>query len=73
MDCSNVEAGVGSIRTLPSTPPRIGPKRRRQDRRYEAKKLDDSKQSANWGRSVQSLHEEAMFASSRFTCIEITF
>ena len=58
MDCGNVEAGVGSIRTHPSTSPRIGPRRRRQGRRSEPKTLDDSKQTANWGRSVQSIHEE---------------
>ena len=32
--------------------------RRRQGRRAESKTLDDSKQTANWGRSVQSIHEE---------------
>ena len=45
-------------RTHPSTPPRIGPKRGRQGRRSEPKTLDDSKQTANWARSVQSIHEE---------------
>ena len=58
MGSGNVEAGVGSIRTHPSTSPRIGPMRRRQGRRSESKTLDDSKQTANWGRSVQSIHEE---------------
>ena len=58
LTCGNVEAGVGSIRTHPSTSPRIGPRRRRQGRRSESKTLDDSKQTANWGRSVQSIHEE---------------
>ena len=53
-----MEAGVGSIRTHPSTPPRIGPRRRRQGRRTESKTLDDPKQTANWGRSIQSFHEE---------------
>ena len=50
----------GSIRTQPrlSTSPRIGPRRMRQERRSEPKTLDDSKQTANWGRSVQSIHEE---------------
>ena len=50
--------GVGSIRTHPSTPPRTGPWRRRQGRRTESKTLDDPKQTANWGRSVQSIDEE---------------
>ena len=27
-------------------------------RRSELKTLDDSKQTANWGRSVQNIHEE---------------
>ena len=56
----SVEAGVGSIRThpRPSTSPRIGPRRMRQERRSEPKTLDDSKQTANWGQSVQSIHEE---------------
>ena len=58
MDCGNVEAGVGSIRTHPSSPPRIGPRRRRQVRISEPKTLDDSKQTANWGRSEQSIHED---------------
>ena len=54
----NVEPGVGNIRTHPGTPSRIGPSRRRQGRRAEPKTLDDSTQTANWGRSVQSIHEE---------------
>ena len=58
MDCGNVEAGVGSIRTHPSAPPRIGPMRGSQGRRPEPKTLDDYKQTANWGWSVQSIHEE---------------
>ena len=60
MDCGNVEAGVGSIRTHSSTPPRIKPRRRCQGRRSEPKTLDESKQTANRGRSVglQSIHEE---------------
>ena len=58
--CGNVEAGVGSIRTHPSTSPRIGPRRRCQVRRTESKTktLDDPKLTANWGRSIQSFHEE---------------
>ena len=48
MDCGSVEAGVGSIRTHLSTPPRTGPWRRSQGRRTES----------NWGRSVQSIDEE---------------
>ena len=35
-----------------------GPWRRRQGRRTESKTLDDPKQIANWGRSVQSIDEE---------------
>ena len=58
MDCANVEAGVGSIRPHSSTSPHIGPVRRRQGRRSESKTLDDSKHTANWGRSVQNIHEE---------------
>ena len=58
MNCGNVEAGVGSIRTHPSTPPRFEPCRRRQGRRSVPKTLDDPKLIANWGRSVQSIHEE---------------
>ena len=58
MDCGSVEAGVGSIRTHPSTSARIGPRRRRQGRRPESKTLDDSKQTTNWGRSLQIIHEE---------------
>ena len=58
MDCGNVEAGVGRIRTHPSTPLCVGPRRRRQGRRHESETLDDSKQTANWDRSVQSIHEE---------------
>ena len=39
--------------------PHIGPRRRRQGRRSsESKTRDDSKQTANWGRSVQNIHEE---------------
>ena len=53
-----MEAGVGSIRAHPSTSPRIGPRRKRQGRISEPKTLDDSKQTANWGRSVQSIYEE---------------
>ena len=34
------------------------PGKRRQGRRNESKTLDDSKQTANWGRSVQSIYEE---------------
>ena len=41
-----------------STLPRIGARRRRQGRRSESKTLDDSKQTANWGRPVKSIHEE---------------
>ena len=52
--CRNVEPGVGSIGTHPSTSPRIGPRTRRQGRRTESKALDDSKQTENWGRSMQS-------------------
>ena len=40
------------------TSPHIGPRRRRQVRRSESNTLDDSRQTANWGRSVQSIHEE---------------
>ena len=58
MDSGNVEAGVGSIRTHPSTSPRVGHRRRLQGRRSESKKLDDSKHTANWGRPVQKIHEE---------------
>ena len=58
MDCGNVEAGVGSIRTHPSTPLRTGPWRRRQGRRTESKTLDYPKQTENWGRSVQSIDED---------------
>ena len=36
----------------------IGPRRGCQGRRPEPKTMDDSKQTANWGRSVQSIHEE---------------
>ena len=43
---------------LHSVMPRIGPRRRRQGRRTESKTLDDPKQTANWGRSIQSFHEE---------------
>ena len=50
--CIQMEAGVGSMRTHPSTSPRIGPRRRCQGRRPESKTLDDSKQTANWSRSV---------------------
>ena len=42
----------------PSTSPRIGPRRRRQSRRTESKTLDGPKQTANWGRSIKSFHEE---------------
>ena len=42
----------------PSISSRVGPRRRRQWRRSESKTLDDSNQTANWGRSVQSIHEE---------------
>ena len=49
---AKLDAGVGSIRTHPSIPPRIGPRRRRQGRRSDPKTLDVSKQTANWGRSV---------------------
>ena len=42
----------------PSTSPRIGPMIRRQGRRSESKTLGDSKQTANCGRPVQSIHEE---------------
>ena len=52
MDCGSVEAGVGSTRTHLSTPPRIGPKSRYQGERSESKTLDDSEQTANWGRLV---------------------
>ena len=58
VDCGNVEAGVGSIRTHPRTPLCIGPRRGRQGRRPELKTMDDSKPTANWDRSVQSIHEE---------------
>ena len=58
MDCGNVEAGVGSIWTHLSRSQLIVPRRRRQGRGSESKSLDDSKQTANWGRSVQSIHEE---------------
>ena len=58
MNCGSIEALVGSIRTHSSTSPRIGPRRRRQGRRPESKTLDDSKQTMNWGQSVQSIHEE---------------
>ena len=58
MDCGSVEAGVGSIRTHPGASPGIGPRIRRQGRRPVSKTLDDSKQTVNWGRSVQSIHEE---------------
>ena len=60
MDCGSVEAGVGSIRSHPSTSPRVGPRRRLQGRRPESKTLDDCKQTANWGRSVglQIIREE---------------
>ena len=57
-DCGNVEAGVGSIRTQPSTPLCVGPRRGRHGRRPEPKTMDDSKPTANWGWSVQSIHEE---------------
>ena len=46
------------IWTHPSTSPRIGPRTRRRGRITESKTLDDHKQTANWGRSVQSIHEE---------------
>ena len=36
----------------------IGSRRGCQGRRPEPKTMDDSKQTANWGRSVQSIHEE---------------
>ena len=60
MDCGRVEAGVGSIRTQSSTSTRIGPRIRRQGRRCESETLDDSKPTANWGRSVglQIIYEE---------------
>ena len=48
-----MEAGVGSIRIHPSTSPHIGPRRRRQGRGPDSKTLDDSKQTAIWGRSLQ--------------------
>ena len=55
---TNMEAGVGSI-THQSTSPHMGPRRRRQERRSsESKTLDDSKQTANWDRSIQNTHEE---------------
>ena len=38
--------------------PLIGPRRGRQGRRPGPKTLADSKQTANWGRSVQSIHGE---------------
>ena len=57
MAFGNVEAGLRSIRNHPSTSPRIGPRRRCQGRRTESKTLDYSKQTANWGRSIQSFHE----------------
>ena len=37
----------------PSTPPRIGPRRRHQGRISEWKTMDDSKQTTNWGQSLQ--------------------
>ena len=58
MDCGNVEPGVGKHPVPPYTPPRVGPVRRRQGRRSEPKTRDDSKQTDNWGRSLQSIHEE---------------
>ena len=58
MDCGREEAGVGLTRTHPSKSPRIGPRRRRQGRRYVYKTPDDSKQTTNWGRPVQINHEE---------------
>ena len=60
MDCGKMEAGVGSIRSHPSTSPRIGPRRRRQGRISEPKTMDDSKQTANRGRSVQRINEEVV-------------
>ena len=51
-------SGKHPDRTHPSTSPHIGPRRRRQARRFESNTLDDSKQTANWGRPVQSIHEE---------------
>ena len=39
-------------------------RRRRQGRRSEPKTLDASKPTANWGRSVQSIHEEGGLADS---------
>ena len=56
--CTSSYNTVGSIRTHPSTSPRIGPRRRRQGRRSESKTLDDSKQTANWGRSLRVINEE---------------
>ena len=38
VDCGNVEAGVGSIRTHPSTPLCVGPRRGRQGRRDSREK-----------------------------------
>ena len=62
MDCSNVEAGVGSICTHPSTSWRIRPWRRRQGRISVQRTRDDSKQITNWGRSLQIIHEEVGLA-----------
>ena len=45
MESGSVEIGLGSIRTHPSTSPRIGLRRRHQGRRYESKTLNDSKQT----------------------------
>ena len=36
----------------------VGPRRGRQGRRPEPKTMDYSKPTANWGRSVQSIHED---------------
>ena len=59
-DCSSLKAGVGSIRTHPSTSPCIWTRRRRQRRSSVSKTLNDSEQTTNWGRSLQIIHGEVV-------------
>ena len=52
------QAWEAMIQTHSSTPLCVGPRRERQGRISEPKTMDDSKPTANWGWSVQSIHEE---------------
>ena len=57
-EAQEMVSGVRSIRTHPSTSPHIGPGGRCQGGRSVLRTMDDSKQTANWGRSLKLIYEE---------------